>query len=339
VPLLVRSPLAPLVSRNEIHQLLGVPWGNLNEIARRAARSYTPFDTHPSMGPRSGKWRHIDNPSPRLKALQRRILRRILATAPLPENMFGAMPGRDVLGHARCHVGQRVIVTLDLRDCFPRTHDTAVFSTLRKYFECSSEIAAVLTKLTTYHHRLPQGAPTSSFLAQLTLVEMLAQMDAVARDRSLVLSSYIDDIAWSGPGAQLAIGEMVEIIASHGHRIRCSKKHVMKSNEEKRITGLIVKRDHVTVPRSYVDSVEDRILVLSRRQSLTVHERASVDGQIKHVQRFDEEAGQWLADLARDSLPSDVSVGPTLHTFERRPCLHARRHRHDPTAAPTGTSP
>ena len=327
----VRSTLAPLVSRKRLQQLLGVQWRELQDFADRAGRFYDPFDVRAVSGPRSEKWRHIDNPLPRLKGLQRRILRKLLATAALPENMFGSMPGRDVTGHAKWHIGQRVVVTLDLRDCFPRTHDKTVYDAFRLYFGCSPEIASVLTKLTTYQHRLPQGAPTSSFLAQLTLVEMMDRIQSICTERALALSSYIDDIAWSGAGAQLAIGDVVRVVVEYGHRIRSKKKHIMKTDDERRITGLCVSGDRVTVPRSYVDAVADRIGALSQRLSLTSGERASVHGQIRYVQRYDETEGERLAALASGSLPQESSNGRDAHSVERRPCRHASRHEFRPT--------
>ncbi|NNG04609.1 MAG: RNA-directed DNA polymerase, partial [Inquilinus sp.] len=68
---------------------------------------------------RRGAPRLIEAPKPRLKALQRQILRDILDPIPVHEAAHGFVKGRSCLGGAARHGGEAVVATLDLVDFFP----------------------------------------------------------------------------------------------------------------------------------------------------------------------------------------------------------------------------
>jgi RNA-directed DNA polymerase len=67
---------------------------------------------------RSGGMRLLEAPKPRLKAIQRRILREILDKVPPHEAAHGFRAGRSVLSHARVHAGRGVVLRMDLEDFF-----------------------------------------------------------------------------------------------------------------------------------------------------------------------------------------------------------------------------
>src|SRR5438046_1585603 len=113
--------MGALVSLRRLEQILGWDRESLRRFAEHAGRYYRPFDRRRQRG--TGKWRHIDNPTDDLKKLQQRIERRILNHVPLPATMMGAVSGRSIRDNATRHLGQSMVVTLDLRACFPRTSD------------------------------------------------------------------------------------------------------------------------------------------------------------------------------------------------------------------------
>jgi RNA-directed DNA polymerase len=67
----------------------------------------------------SGSVRLIEIPKPRLKQLQRRILSGILEKIPAHPAVHGFLKGRSIKTFAAPHVGQRVILRIDLKDFFP----------------------------------------------------------------------------------------------------------------------------------------------------------------------------------------------------------------------------
>ena len=66
----------------------------------------------------SGSLRLIEAPKPRLKQLQRRLLDEILVHIPPHEAAHGFRPGRSVMSFVAPHVGQTIVLKMDLRDFF-----------------------------------------------------------------------------------------------------------------------------------------------------------------------------------------------------------------------------
>ena len=66
----------------------------------------------------SGSRRLIEAPKPRLKQLQRRLLDEIMVHIPPHEAAHGFRPGRSVLSFVEPHVGQTIVLKMDLRDFF-----------------------------------------------------------------------------------------------------------------------------------------------------------------------------------------------------------------------------
>ena len=118
----------------------------------------------------SGAIRLLESPKVRLKAAQRRILREILDLVPGHEAAHGFRAGRFIRSFAAPHVGQGVVLRMDLRDFFPsigRARVQAVFRTLG-YPEPVADILGGLCTNTApmggplyQQPHLPQGAPTS----------------------------------------------------------------------------------------------------------------------------------------------------------------------------------
>ena len=73
----------------------------------------------------------IEQPKPRLKALQRRILHEIVDWIPVHEAAHGFVRGRSARTHAALHAGRRVVVRLDLEDFFAAVVAARVYGIFR----------------------------------------------------------------------------------------------------------------------------------------------------------------------------------------------------------------
>jgi hypothetical protein len=87
------------------------------EKLRRIEPAYHEF-TIPKRG---GGTRRILAPSPPLKAIPRRILRRLLGRLNCHRAVRGFEPGESIVTNALPHVGKAVVVRLDLKDFFAST--------------------------------------------------------------------------------------------------------------------------------------------------------------------------------------------------------------------------
>ena len=116
---LARHALPALHDATDLARSMGLELGELRFLAwhREVARvSHYQRFTVPK---KTGGERRISAPMPRLKRAQYWVLDNVLAKVPVHEAVHGFLPGRSILSNAAPHVGQAVVVNLDLQDFFP----------------------------------------------------------------------------------------------------------------------------------------------------------------------------------------------------------------------------
>ena len=164
--------IKPIVgSLSDLEHRLGIKRDELRELLKAQSELYHPYDTpkkkHPYPGKRRleklaagpTKTRHIDNPVKQLKDLQRKILRRVLCDADLPEYMFGAVAGKTLVDHAKRHLQNQgsTLVRMDISSYYPSVTCIHVYFVWCVVLGCPPPIAQLLTQLTTFEFHLPQG--------------------------------------------------------------------------------------------------------------------------------------------------------------------------------------
>lgn len=141
----------------------------------------------------SGNIRLIEAPKTRLKELQQKILREVLEKIPVHDAAHGFRKGRSIKTFVAAHLGQRVVLRMDLQDFFPSLSSARVqtfFRTAGYPEDVADLLGGICTNATpldvwgntgsaTDRQRLreardlysrphvPQGAPTSPALANL----------------------------------------------------------------------------------------------------------------------------------------------------------------------------
>lgn len=292
----------------------------LDSIANAAESFYEPFDI-----PRPGKPpRHIDNPMGDLKMVQRAIYRTLLkeTTKSLPLGMTGGIAGRSTADNAAPHLGQPLVGVLDIKDCFPHTRYTAIYSVWRERYGFEQHLATILTKLTTRHGHLPQGAPTSSALCNLALLPLYESIDVYAKLVELNFTLFVDDITISGKPARVrdAVGPIVKRIVEHGYAVRSQKVDLMGGHQRQSVTGWVV-NEKTNVPRMRIMEVRDEIIRLGREPArVTSADLRSVSGKINNIRRVAPEKADGLEELAYARLPKVSSLNIAPRKAERQPC-------------------
>ena len=321
----VLSSHFPLVSLSNLASIIGYDRVYLKNIASKAGRYYDPFDIFKCRVNDRDTWRHIDNPKDELKHIQRKILKNILSTVRLPDGIIGGVEGKSIIDNAKQHIGKSMLVTLDLKNCFPRINNDKVFDVYCKVFGCSDENASILTRLTTFQRRLPQGAPTSPMLANLTLLPLYNEMSLVLQNKNLTWTFYIDDIAISGTDAHLYIGTIIDLIHKYGHGVSHKKKEIMPHNIHQEVTG-IVTNTKPSISKDEIEIIRNKILELSNKSALYSYELNSIKGSIAHIKRFCLVRGTALDELCKRLLPQVVIPGKKPMTLRIRKCKSTRCH-------------
>lgn len=228
----------PIASLRKFSYLIGIPKEKLEWLSENISAHYKPF-----LKKTGDKSRIIDNPTGLLKEAQKRINERILTKIELPSFVIGGVKGKKPHEHPKLHVGKRVVVTLDIRDCFPSVTNSQIYKVWHGQIGCSHDVAHLATKLTTHNGHLPLGAPTSSFLANLALHQSMCRVKKLSADANLVMSQYIDDIAFSGEELPTEfINAVIGEFSKSGYTIKRTKIKVMRAHNRQVVTKKIVNR-------------------------------------------------------------------------------------------------
>ena len=221
------------------------------ELARRLAlepnslQTFTPQYRIVHIPKRSGGQLQLAIPDDKTKALQRKILRRVLGRLQAHPAAHAYERGRSIATNAAPHVGRAVVVRCDLVDFFPQTSSARITAYFRA-IGWSAAAAAILTRLTTHDGGLPQGAPTSPRLANLVNRGLDRRLTAVARRYRGTYTRYADDLTFSFPEdwpskVRSVIQGVRAAAKASGYRVHGRPKlRICRPHQRQQICGIMV---------------------------------------------------------------------------------------------------
>jgi RNA-directed DNA polymerase len=263
---------------------------------------------------KSGAIRLIEAPKPRLKELQRKILAQILDKIPPHSAAHGFVPGRSVKTFLAPHVGQRVVLKMDLQDFFPSITGARVQTIFRVmgYPEsvadlfggiCSNAVPRRVWPVESQfqdarmlHTRphLPQGAPTSPALANICAYRVDCRLTGLARSAGAQYTRYADDLAFSGGedferGVERFSTHVAAILFEEGFHVNHRKTRIMRRGVRQRVAGLVT-NERMNVPGPNFDQLKAtlhncvRLGADTQNRTDHPHFRAHLDGRIGWVE-------------------------------------------------------
>jgi len=260
--------LPELKTPQDLADWLEIPLGKLVWLTHRLNYAFRPENAQKAhyhfhwIAKRSYGHRLIEAPKPLLKEVQQKILRGILDHVPPHPNAHGFVQGRSILSNARPHLGKYVLLKFDLEDFYPSVRYPRVVAIFRS-LGFSREVAIWLARLTTsstppdlasperyldwlYMARhLPQGAPTSPALANLSAYSLDVRLTGLARRYDITYTRYADDLTFSGSrkmGGALRdfIPLVQQIIKAERFRVNKRKRKVLRHYGRQSVTGVVV---------------------------------------------------------------------------------------------------
>lgn len=261
---------------------LGVPLPILLVLSETSASHYRPFSVV-----KGEKSRSIDNPDRELKDVQRRIRSRILTIQPLPDFVHGCVKNRSPLTNARTHCKQVSVASIDIRDFYHNVNHNMVYR-LWGRLGFGPKLARILTKLTTTHGCLPQGAPTSDAIANLVLRPIDDEIGAVAERLGLSCSRYLDDIDLAGVRSRECIPIVIAALRRKGFSVRHKKTFNAGPGSAHVVTGYNVNGSEPSVPKPYRMNVRAKVhrLVMARQRGEdTKQMMESIKGALVHLRK------------------------------------------------------
>ena len=272
---------------------------------------------------RLGGWRLIESPKTTLKLVQTKILRELLDKVPVHAASHGFVKGRSILTNARAHVGQSVVLKFDLTNFYTTVSFARVVAIFRS-LGYSREVAIWLGLLTTsavpgnlrfqdqgpyalvpyLRRHLPQGAPTSPALANLSAFGLDLRLTGLARSFGAHYTRYADDLTLSGPeelgkALRTLIPLTQQIIRQERFVLNPEKRRVLRAHQRQTVTGVVVNQKP-NVSRGDFDRLKAILTNCVKQGPSTQNQKRVEDfyhhlqGRIAHVSMLNPLRGQKL---------------------------------------------
>jgi RNA-directed DNA polymerase len=234
--------------------VLGYTRADMEQIANHSADYYRTFETKQLKGEKI-KIRKITEATGQLRILQKRILHRILTKIPLLPVVMGGVAGRDNISNAKCHQGNKYILQTDIKNFFPSISNKQVFEMfLQNGF--SSTVASLLTKLTTFENCVPQGASTSTQIANLVFTPVDTLLIQYCYELEIMYTRFVDDLAFSSKNdIQNHIQNLFNIILLENFKI--SRKKTTYTTGITVITGVEVGNNGLTITEDLKQKIKN----------------------------------------------------------------------------------
>ncbi|XOI98291.1 retron St85 family RNA-directed DNA polymerase [Paenibacillus polymyxa] len=249
---------------------------------------------------KSGESRLISIPSDDLKNIQSYILNYILEFVPISDNAKGFKKGLSILENARIHTKKMNVLSIDIRDFFHSISSIKV----KDFFlglGYTNEVSELLTQCTTHMGKLPQGAPTSPYLANIICIELDSKLQRYISDKEIYYTRYADDLTFSSnDNLKLFFFEIIAIIESEGFEINHNKTRIRYSHERQLVTGLVVNNKNPSVPRE----IKRRL-----RQEIHYCNKYGVHGHLSQMEKYHSNYKNYLLGMAYYIKMVDEKIG------------------------------
>ena len=273
----------------------------------------------------AGSIRLIEAPKERLKKLQQRVLSGILEQVPMHDAVHGFRKGRSIQTFCAPHVGQQVVLKMDLLDFFPSISGVRLQSLFRT-FGYPERVADLLgglcsnatpkdiwqgasweTRMRYARPHLPQGAPSSPALANLCFYGADCRLLGLAEAAGARYTRYADDLAFSGgPDFARCVDrfgvQVAAIVAEEGFAVNHRKTRVMRRSVRQHLAGLVV-NERANVRRTDFDTLKAiltncvRLGAESQNREGHANFRAHLQGRVAFVKAVNPEKGKKLERL------------------------------------------
>jgi hypothetical protein len=334
----IQEDVPALHTTRELAEWLGIKitdlewFADLKSFARHARAEQLSHYRYRVLAKRFGLVRLIESPKPRLKAIQRHILRNLLDRVPPHDAAHGFRAGRSITTFAAPHVGQPVVARIDLKDFFPcvmRARVAAMFRTIGYPETVAQLMAGLCTTVTPLHvwdgvescsrnmlqatqsryriPHLPQGSPTSPAIANLCAHRLDRRLAGLTRAAGGNYTRYADDLAFSGDesfarGIKRFLVHVTATVAEEGFIVHHHKTGIMRDGVRQHLAGVVVNR-RLNIRRRDYDELKATLTNCTRHgaasQNRSAHAdyRAHLRGRIAFVTQLHPTRGQKLRQI------------------------------------------
>lgn len=296
---------APIGSVDSLARSLGVPKSVLQSVAENAEGLYFPPKQHKKD---DGTFRETFGARPALKRIQKLVLNRIFRQVSFPEYLLGGILGGSALRNAKIHSGKKVLITEDVKQFFPSITSDIVKQIWKHCFHFPEDVSELLTKLTTHGGVLPQGASTSTYLANMVFWDKEGILVERLKKKGLTYTRYVDDIHISSKRS-LSMEEIEWIrkkigvmFSTKGLQRKASKSNVRTQNDRMSVHNYTVNNPSPTVSKQRRNEIVKSFAEITGMISAgkydgdVLKQLRSLDGKLRHWKQTEPKKAQPFID-------------------------------------------
>lgn len=315
---------SPIGSLEVLSRALDVDLGVLVNTASTIDRHY-----HPHQIPKKkGGFRTIHIPTLHLKSIQKRINSRIFGNVIYPDYLFGGIKEKDYVKNATQHTGCGALIALDVKDFYPSISARSVEEIFQYFFKFPKDVSSLLAKLCCLNGHVPQGACTSSHLANLSLHDSEYHFAQYCKNKGWAYTRLLDDISVSSKNkfqqkeVDSIILKVKSMLSRSGLRLNNKKTKILsKANpvDLMEITGLWLNRGRPRAHRSDRNAIRHEVyqcemLARNGRETKQYHEfHGRVSGRVSKLSYLEHVNAKSYRERLRAILPVyDVNQATNL---------------------------
>ncbi len=200
---------------------------------------------------KSGGVRKLRVPDELLKAIQHQITEVLILPRPISRYAKAYYPGSSTIRNAKHHVGQPVVLKLDILHFF----DSIRYSDVKDLVfpaEIYAEPLRILLTMLCYHKdALPQGAPSSPAITNVIMAEFDEVVGRCCNLLGIRYTRYCDDLTFSGDfDPEPVIAFVREELKKRGFLLNKQKTRIQRSGTRQSVTGIVV-NEKLSIPADY----------------------------------------------------------------------------------------
>lgn len=280
---LTQSPLYKCRSRKRLSTLLHFNGlSEMEQLANDGEESYRQFVTCEA----GRKPRPVQQPLGKRQRVHLRLFSLLRRIQP-PDYLHSGISRRSNVSNAHAHVGSHPLLNTDIKAFYPSTPSRLVRKFFTEQLQCSSDVAAVLTRICTVNDHVPTGSPLSQLLAFYAVKPRLDEIADWCTERDVTFTVYVDDITISGQRAtRRLLYHIKRLLAAEGYT--CHKDAYYRASQPKIVTGVVVTGTGVRVRNRQHQKIYQELYELLGQEPRRQHKAyATVKGRIASALQID----------------------------------------------------
>jgi hypothetical protein len=261
------------------------------------------FRLHKVIRKDDGSERYIYDLNQPLKKLHQRLNECFLKRCLYPSYIRGSIKGGDHIASLHCR--KAIVIKLDVTNFFPSITIHKVHAIWEHFFGFASEVSEILAGICCYKGALVQGAPVSSYLANLFFWQHEPYVVSQFHNDDFAYGRYVDDVVVSTNSRKTkaeksaAIQRIKAMMVNEGVVAKGRKTKVMNASKPQVVHNLNVNASKPSMPkperknlRAEVDQLNKLVKTLSPEERLK--RVRSIKGKLYNMRRTNPNAASKL---------------------------------------------